>query len=67
MNASRFRAYLQSQKLARLHFETAFDRFNRGDTMPRVMMALLPAFREFMTATNNLASMHFKNKRRKKS
>lgn len=62
---SRFGTYLQSQKLAKAHLETAADRFNRGDSMPRVMEPLLRAVREFQTCTNNLASMQFEKKRRK--
>lgn len=59
---SRFSNYLLSQKLAKAHLETAQERFNRGDTFPRVVDPLLKAVREFQTCTNNLASMQFEKR-----
>jgi hypothetical protein len=63
---SRFGNYLQSQKLAKAHLITAEDRFNRGDSMSRVMEQLLKSVREFQTCTNNLASIQFEKKRSRK-
>lgn len=61
---NRFTNYLESQKLAKILLVQAEQELEKGD-VKKALRDALRANREFMTATNNIASLFFERRRKR--